>query len=301
MPSLTARMIAACAGALSLVAGCSRERSHEPIGETHVVKRYMRTVLPPQQKAFCHWTNAMALATLSRDDDDLRDAFLAASALKSNLAENVRHPLRRGKQHRDDGCLRSNMTTVAACPTLVRWLDAHADVYRQIDSGLALGRCQFPEVAISNAYEALHLTGFIDLQRYKMIEGRRKAEEGLFTEALDAFDDLREMSQMVAKGDGPLLSYATQITLREEGWLCGMWWLSQRVKTDGAALREILSRVPVPHETEDSLAQACHVEASLYSCDSMREFARQVAAEPQAFPIRFKKVAPHENLWVTVD
>ena len=182
--------------------GCSRDNANETSADTELGNPpVLRTELPPRENAYPVWTNAMPLAKPQSKDADLRNAFRAASQFKTNLAEYADFRMPKGKPY--TGLLSSNMTKVADCPILLEWLKSRKAVLDQIDAGLALGKMQYPSMALSNATDNLHLSGFIALCELKKVNGRHLAEGGDYSGAIDQFSDIHKMAEMIAKSNTP--------------------------------------------------------------------------------------------------
>jgi hypothetical protein len=145
-------------------------------------------------------------------------------------------------------------------------------------------------MALSNATDNLHLSGFVALCELKKINGRHLAECGDYSGAIGQFCDIYKMADMIANSDGAVMTCVMRHALTESGYLDGLRWLSNRHQSETSVLREIFRRISVPNSIDPQLAQACQTEASLFSTHALRQLVKEKSYGGNRLPISLKSV-----------
>ena len=283
--------------------GCSREKTNgKTAGKGIEYPAVPRTELPPGENAYPVWTNAMLFAKPPSNDEALGFAFRAMSSFKTNLAVTTRPSGREVKRRAvfkntsvTNVAVRPLLTKVADSPVLVKWLKSQQPVLEQIDKGLSLGKIQYPPMTISNAFDILHVSGFMALVNLKKVNGRYLAECGNYTGAINQFCDIYKMADMMATGHGTGVACMIRNGLIAGGYVSGLEWLSRQNAQNASLLREILSRMPAPDPCDSMLVQGFQSEASLFTLQTFEHIAEQKIYCNKIYPTRLYSLLDPEE------
>ena len=206
----------------------------ELLKHVHPDVRYERVTLPGAENAFLLWEQAL-------DTYVAPDGPVLLQAHQQALDEDAAFPQGVPGQR------------------LAEWLGRNREASDLLDKGIALGKCQFPEVEGPET-PLPRLAGLRELARMELLRAKMLASWGDFDAAGDEIAGVVRFGELTNDGEGVLIAYLVGEAIQSVG-LRGAQWLARQPEAPQAPIERLLQSIAPSPRSADALARTLRVEA----------------------------------------